>query len=192
MEKVGILGGVFDPIHIGHLHIADGALRILGLSKIIFIPSGDPPHKARSPFASGECRSEMILMATADNPAFDLSYLELNREGKSYTADTLDSLRRTNPDWKMYFIMGGDNRAEILAWKQPERIFALAEVVIVNRPGFDDDADIKLPWETIEIDLPGIDLSSSQIRRFIKDKIPCRYLLPPGVEDYIVRKGLYT
>ncbi|MBD3234653.1 MAG: nicotinate-nucleotide adenylyltransferase [candidate division Zixibacteria bacterium] len=193
MRKVGILGGIFDPVHIGHLHIGDGVCRKLGLEKLLLVPSGDPPHKKDSPVASGEHRLRMLKNAVADNSLFEITDIELKRRGKSYTADTLKQLRQENPDWEPYFIIGGDNLTEIPTWKTPEKIFMLAKVVVVNRPGYDAGTESsQLPGEAINITLPGINLSSTDIRGYIRGGISCRYLLPPGVEDYIIKHKLYT
>ncbi|PJA29578.1 MAG: nicotinic acid mononucleotide adenylyltransferase [candidate division Zixibacteria bacterium CG_4_9_14_3_um_filter_46_8] len=193
MKKVGVLGGVFDPIHIGHMHIADGVLRTLGLSKVILIPAGDPPHRRSSPIALGNHRYEMLKLAVSDNLQIEVSDLELRRSGKSYSVDTLIELRRIHPDWEIHFIMGADNLGEILTWKEPEKLFELSRVVVVTRPGARSRSnEINLPGRVMEIDLPGIDISSTQIRNALKDAKPCRYLLPPGVETYIGRHKLYA
>ncbi len=192
MRKVGILGGIFDPVHIGHLHIGDGVCRKLGLDKLLLLPSGDPPHKQDSPVASGEDRLRMLKRAAADNPQFEIVDIELKRRGKSYTADTLKQLREKNPDWELYFIIGCDNLTEIQTWKTPEKIFELAKVVSVNRPGYDiAPQKVELPGKVINVTLPGVHLSSTDIRRYLKEGISCRYLLPPGVEDYIIEHKLY-
>ncbi|MBD3169202.1 MAG: nicotinate-nucleotide adenylyltransferase [candidate division Zixibacteria bacterium] len=192
MRKVGLLGGVFDPVHLGHLHIGDGARRKLGLDVVYLIPAGDPPHKSQSPYAGAEHRLRMLRMAIAGNDGFRVMDIELKREGKSYTAETLAEIRDEFPDWKLYFIIGGDNLSEILDWKTPERIFELAEVVLVNRPNMQKNVgEVELPGDVTAVTLPELDISSSGIRDYIKEGIPCRYLLPPGVEEYIIENGLY-
>ena len=192
MIKVGILGGVFDPVHIGHLHIADGVLRVLGLNKIYFVPAGEPPHKANAPIASGEHRIEMLRIAIRDNPAFDLLDLEIKRPGKSYSVDTLTQLRNEHPEWDLHFVIGADNLNEMLSWKDPERIFKLSTVILVNRPGTTGaPADADLPGKVFEVQLPGLGISSTEIRRFVKEGTPVRYLLPPRVEEFIMENRLY-
>ncbi|MCP4634056.1 MAG: nicotinate-nucleotide adenylyltransferase [candidate division Zixibacteria bacterium] len=192
MIKIGILGGIFDPVHNGHLHIADGILRKLDLSKVFMVPAGDPPHKEQSPYASGLHRLNMLNIAIAENPAFEILDIELNRPGKSFSVDTLRELKESYPDWELFFIIGSDNLSEILTWKNPERIFKLANIVLVNRPGNDlPPSEIDLPGEVIELKLPGLNISSTQIRQYIKDDVPCQYLLPPDVERYILDNSLY-
>jgi nicotinate-nucleotide adenylyltransferase len=192
MVKIGILGGVFDPVHNGHLHIADGVLRTLNLSRVFFIPAGDPPHKDESPVADGTRRMDMLFMAIENNPAFDVLDIEIRREGKSYTVDTLKQLKLEFPEWEIYFIIGGDNLTEIRGWKDPERIFRLSNVVLVNRHGVHKKpSEMDLPGGFIEIELPELNISSTEIREYFKRGIPCRYLMPPGVENYIIENGIY-
>jgi nicotinate-nucleotide adenylyltransferase len=192
MTKIGILGGIFDPVHIGHLHIADGILRKLGLSKIYFVPAGAPPHKIMSPYASGEHRLEMLHIALNNNPAFDILDIEIKRPGKSYSVDTLIALRDERPDWKLYFIIGGDNLTEINSWKNPVMIFKLSHVVLVNRPdSIKQLHEVTLPGDVTEVYLPGLNISSTEIRKYIRDRTPCKYLLPAGVEEYILKNRIY-
>jgi len=190
--KIGILGGIFDPVHIGHLHIADSVMKQSNLAKVILIPAGDPPHKLSSPYASGFHRMNMLCMATADNPCMEIWDIELKRSGKSYTVDTLTEISKLHNDWKLHFIIGRDNLSEVLTWKNYAKIFKLSEVILVNRPGYSQEKEnINLPGDVTEIEFPDLDISSTGIREYIKKDLSCRYLLPSGVENYIFENKLY-
>lgn len=198
--KLGIMGGTFDPIHNGHLLIANEAGWRLKLDRVLFIPAGDPPHKQDRRVTPDRCRLEMVRLATADNPGFEVLTIELEREGFSYTADTLAALsQQYGPHTELYFIIGVDAAADLLSWYQPERVLELARLVVCERPGY------VLPTEKLQaglprtdlferlilLDVPMLEISSSELRARIGAGEPIRYLVPDEVADYIAREELY-
>jgi len=199
MKKLGIMGGTFDPIHYGHLVAAEMARSKFNLSKVLFIPSGTPPHKDRSDISAAGLRFEMIELAIQDNPAFDISALELEREGPSYTVDTLRVLR-TWPEHKLYFITGTDALREIFSWREAEEILIMTEFIGAARPGFDaSDFLVQVQQEHPEtqgrihyLEVPALAISSTDIRARVKRGQPIRYLLPEPVRLFIQQHGLYT
>ena len=199
MNRLGIMGGTFDPIHYGHLVAAEMARSKFNLSKVLFIPSGTPPHKDRSDISAAELRFEMIERAIQDNPAFDISALELERKGPSYTVDTLRVLRRTWPEHELYFITGTDALREIFSWREAEEILMMTEFIGAARPGFDaSDFLLQVQKEHPEIqarihhlEVPALAISSTDIRARVKRGYPIRYLLPESVRHFILQQGLY-
>jgi len=196
--RIGIFGGTFDPIHIGHLIIATELKHALNLDHVIFVPSGQPPHKADQMISSDADRLAMLRLAIADNPAFAVSTLDLERPGPSYTADLLSLLHDDHPDAHLVFLMGEDSLRDLPTWHQPERIVALAEIGVAIRP------EIETDLETIYRLLPPargritivpttlIDISSSELRRRVQAGEPIRYQVPAAVESYVMRTGLYS
>lgn len=196
--RIGIIGGTFDPIHIGHLIIAEESRIRLGLDKVIFIPAGAPPHKPDSPISDAEDRYNMTVLATRDNPHFEVSRMELERSGPSYTVDTIAELRREYGDEAdLYFIMGADSVLDILLWYEPGKLLSMCKVVAAARPGYDTtEARRKLPREYLERivflhDSPEVSVSSTELRDRVASGIPIRYLVTPDVEDYIRENRLY-
>jgi len=191
-KKIGILGGTFDPIHVGHLVLAQQVKEKLKLSRVIFIPCSNPPHKTRKKLSSAQDRFRMAAVAVEGNPSFAISDMELKRGGLSYTVDTLRQLGQTYPGSEIYFLTGSDVLDEIHTWKNPEEIYKLARMVIAVRPGF-DSIDRKSPFakRSTVVDITGVDISSSQIREKVKKGQSIKYLVPPKVEEYIVKKKLY-
>ena len=200
MNRLGIMGGTFDPIHYGHLVGAEMARSKFNLNKVIFIPSGTPPHKDRSDITAAGLRYEMIERAIQDNPAFDISAIELERKGPSYTVDTLRVLRDFWPDHELYFITGSDVLCEIFSWHEVEEILKMTEFIGAARPGFDaSDFLLKVHQEHPEtqgrihyIEVPALAISSTDIRARVKLGEPIRYLLPEPVRLFIQDHGLYT
>lgn len=194
------MGGTFDPIHYGHLVAAEMARSKFNLSKVLFIPSGTPPHKDRSDISAAGLRFEMIERAIQDNPAFDISALELERKGPSYTVDTLRVLRRTWPEHELYFITGTDALREIFSWREAEEILMMTEFIGAARPGFDaSDFLLQVQQEHPEtqgrihyLEVPALAISSTDIRARVKRGQPIRYLLPEPVRHFIQQYGLYT
>lgn len=200
MDRLGIMGGTFDPIHYGHLVAAEMARSKFDLSKVLFIPTGKPPHKDRSDISAAGLRLEMIERAIQDNPAFDISALELERKGPSYTVDSLRVLRRTWPEHELYFITGTDALREIFSWREAEEILMMTEFIGVARPGFDaSDFLLQVQQEHPKtqgrihyLEVPALAISSTDIRARVKHGQPIRYLLPEPVRHFIQQHGLYT
>jgi len=184
---------VFDPVHNGHLIAAEAAREACGLRRVMFIPAADPPHKRYTGIASAEARAEMVRLAIQDHPCFELSPIELRRAGPSYTVDTLSELRQTlGEKIGLSLIIGADNVTEIGAWHRPDRILSLATVVVVRRPGATPDrADPALTRGMRFVETPFIEISSTDIRRRVREGRSIRYLVPREVENYIYEHGLY-
>jgi nicotinate-nucleotide adenylyltransferase len=198
--RLGIMGGTFDPIHYGHLVAAEMARGEFNLSKVIFIPSGTPPHKITRNVSAAEMRYEMVETAIRDNPAFDISALEIEREGLSYTVETLRILRRAWPDYELYFITGTDALIEIFSWREAEEILKMIQFIGAARPGFDArDFLRKVQLENPKtkdrihyLEVPALAISSTDIRSRVRRGEPVRYLLPETARLFIEEHGLYT
>lgn len=198
--RLGIMGGTFDPIHNGHLVAAEMARGEFNLSKVLFIPSGTPPHKIRRDVSAANLRFEMVELAIKDNPAFDLSALEIERKGLSYTVETIRILRRTWPEHELYFITGTDALLEIFSWREAEEILTMIQFIGAARPGFDArDFLIKVQQEHPEtqgrihyLEVPALAISSTDIRSRVRHGQPIRYLLPESVRLFLQQHGLYT
>lgn len=193
------MGGTFNPIHNGHLFLAEYAYEQIGLDVILFMPSKKPPHKASLEVASREDRLNMTGLAIQDNPHFELSTLELDREGITYTADTLTELISENPDTEYYFIIGADSLLQITEWKTPQIIFNLCTVVAAGRnhlPKSQMEQQVKRLHEMygasiILLDMPTMEISSAEIRERIASGKSIRYYLPEQVRSYIKEQALY-
>lgn len=194
--KVGIIGGTFDPIHYGHLSAAEEAYREFGLSEVIFIPAGAPPHKHHL-LAKADDRYMMAVLATVSCPYFSVSRIEIDRSGKSYTTDTLKAMRqiRKYADAEFYFIVGLDALIQIESWKEPEELLTLCRFIASSRPGYSFDSLEKLPREYRDVihtlEIPHMDISSTDIRERVKNGRAVKFLVPPPVEDYIEKMMLY-
>lgn len=200
MKKIGIMGGTFNPIHNGHLFLAENAYEQLGLDQILFMPSKNPPHKDKDDIVSEEHRLNMVRLAISDNPHFALSSMEIDREGITYTADTLTILNNQNPDTKYYFIEGTDSLLMMEKWKSPQTIFNLSIIVVAGRD--------KLPKETLEfhmdklqkaydaeivlLSMPIMEISSEDVRERLATYKSIRYYVPDQVIDYIKMHNLYA
>ncbi len=187
MKRLGIFGGVFDPIHFGHLQVAEASREILGLSNLIFVPSGLPPHKER-PIASCQDRLKMVEIATSKNPYFSISKLEIERKECSYTKDTVEKLKAIYKETELYFVIGSDTISELSEWKEIDKLFREIWFVAVTRQGFpikDINSNIQI------ITSPTLAISSSEIRRRVKEGMSIKYLVPERVEEYIDKNGLY-
>ncbi|MFB0545945.1 MAG: nicotinate-nucleotide adenylyltransferase [Anaerolineae bacterium] len=196
--RVGVIGGTFDPIHIGHLVIAEEARGRLNLDRVVFVPAATPPHKVDNDISSVEHRLAMVELAIATNPYFFLSRVDIERSGPCYTIDTIKLLRdEWGPGVEIYFIMGQDSLVDILTWHEPQRLIRLCRLVVLSRPGY------KADLEELEALLPGItphthilnspelDISSSDIRQRVREGLPIKYQVPEAVEEYIYAHGLY-
>lgn len=196
--RLGIMGGTFDPIHNGHLVAAEQALSDLGLDVVVFMPAGRPAFKLDKRVSSGEDRYAMTLLATSDNPHFLASRFEVDRSGVTYTAETLELLYEIYPsNVEFYFITGADAIAEIVTWKDAEKIARLAHLVGATRPGYDlahareaiaaSDADFDVTY----LEVPALAISSSYLRQRVQAGQSLRYLTPDQVTGYIHKHHLY-
>lgn len=186
-KQVGILGGNFNPVHNQHLLIADQVGTALNLEKVYLMPEYLPPHVDEKDTIEAEHRLNMLKLAIADNPLFDIEQAELQRKGKSYTYDTMKALIAQNPDTDYYFIIGGDMVEYLPKWYKIDELVEMVQFVGVKRPGYTIDT----PYPIIWLDAPMMDLSSSLIRKKIAQGCSIRYLVPKAVRNYILEKGLY-
>jgi len=190
------MGGTFDPIHHGHLVTAEAALWRFTLDEVMFLPTGRPWMKADRPVSGPEDRYLMTVIATASNPRFSVSRLEIDRQGPTYTVETLQELRRqAEGDIDLFFITGADAMLEILQWKDPDEVLAQAHFIAATRPGYDlarfqERAPSSHPNISV-MDIPALAISSTDIRRRVAAGEPIRYLVPEGVQTYIEKAGLY-
>jgi nicotinate-nucleotide adenylyltransferase len=196
--RVGILGGAFNPPHIGHLVCAQEALVQLELERVLFVPVGVPPHRELDYDPGAEVRLEMAELAVADDERFETSRIELDREGPSYTSDTLEQLRSESPKDELFLILGGDQAAALGKWHEPEKVLEQATVAVFERVSWGRNAIVikigRLPGaERVRyLDMPLIQVSSSAIRRRVREGAPIRYLVPDKVASYIETKELYA
>lgn len=194
--RLGILGGTFDPIHVGHLAVARSAIECARLDRVLFVPSAQPPHRAAG-VAPAEDRLAMTNLAVQGEPSFDVSDVEVRRGGRSYTADTLSELHHAFPDDELFLILGWDAARLFRTWHEPERVRDLATVVIVDRPGMGQPASGELkglgldPRRVVICHVPTPDVSGSALRRAIAVGLPVPGQLPPAVERYIADHHLY-
>ena len=195
--NVGILGGTFDPIHIGHLVIAEEARIKLGLSEVLFVPTGQPWLKLDRNITAAAHRVEMVRRAIAGNPHFKLCTLEIERPSPSYTVDTLTILQKQlGSGASLFFILGRDTLAELPLWKEPQKVIRLCRLVVPPRLGSRDlkHLNAAIPGlldKVIQLDMPVIGISSSEIRQRIAQGLSIRYLVPHGVERYITEQRIY-
>ena len=195
--RLGVMGGTFDPIHFGHLVTAEEALHQFGLDEVLFVPTGRPWMKEHEAVSSPEDRYLMTVIATASNPLFGVSRLEVDRAGPTYAIDTLRELRGSRGDHvDLFFVTGADAVLEIVdQWKQPDELFALAHFIAATRPGFDLEAfeghaPTKHPGITV-MNVPALAISSTDVRTRVHAGRPIRYLVPEGVKSYIEKAELY-
>lgn len=189
--SLGVLGGIFDPVHNGHLAVASLAKEALGLEKIIYIPSGNPPHKSTSICASASDRLNMLRCALEEETDAIIWENELNRPGISYTIDTLHELLKEF-NQPLYFIIGSDNLQEICSWYKYREIINLVSFCVASRPGYSDQVPEELSEATVKfIPSPRWGISSSMIRNYFSQGYSCKHLLPSSVIDYILKKQLY-
>ena len=199
-KKVGIMGGTFDPIHLGHLFIAETALYNLGLNKILFIPTGNPPHKDNRDITSQHHRLIMTALAINDNEKYELSDMEISRKGKSYTIDTIKQLQQQNKNTELFFITGTDAFMEMESWKKYTYIFNTINIVVVTRLGYDNRSfHEKISYfkerynaKIIDMAAPILEISSSDIRERVRQRKSIKYLVTDGVEKYISKHQLYV
>ncbi|HLS00063.1 MAG TPA: nicotinate-nucleotide adenylyltransferase [Mycolicibacillus parakoreensis] len=192
------MGGTFDPIHHGHLVAASEVADRFALDEVLFVPTGQPWQKSRHVTAA-EDRYLMTVIATASNPRFSVSRVDIDRQGPTYTKDTLHDLHAANPDAELYFITGADALASILSWQDWEALFAVARFVGVSRPGYDLNGDhlgevlTTLPADALTlIEVPALAISSTDCRRRAAGDRPIWYLVPDGVVQYVAKRRLYS
>lgn len=200
MRKVGIMGGTFDPIHIGHLILGENAYLQFGLDKVVFMPSGNPPHKKDRDGGTDLQRMDMVKLAIASNTHFEISDIEMNEDGYTYTYRTLERLVKEHPDTEYYFIIGADSLFYFDSWKNPQRIADACTLVVATRNHTSDEKlDEKIEFvrkrfnANIEkLDTENIDCSSSQIRSWIKEGHTVKYYVPDTVINYIHTYHVYA
>ncbi|HEX9774695.1 MAG TPA: nicotinate-nucleotide adenylyltransferase [Actinomycetota bacterium] len=195
-RRIGVMGGTFNPIHTGHLVTADEARHAFDLDEIVFVPAGRPWQKDRADVAPAEDRYLMTVIATASDPSFRVSRIELDREGPTYTLDTMRLLRDEEPDAEFLFITGADAILQILTWKDPAAILRETRFIAATRPGYDlDRLEKELPEDLEDrvsvMEIPALSISSTDVRRRAREGRPLTYLVPPGVAAYIRKAGLY-
>jgi len=193
---IGIMGGTFDPIHYGHLIIADEARQQFGLEKVVFVPAGQPPHKKEYKVSSAEHRYAMTVIATASHPDFICSRIEMDRAGPSYSIDTIREVRNAYPGYQVYFITGADAIAEILTWHEHARLKSLCKFIAATRPGYDlEELRHRLPADYVDqivfLEVPGVYISSTELRERIATGRSIKFMVPEAVESYIAKNGLY-
>lgn len=193
-RRVGVMGGTFDPIHHGHLVAASEVQAWFDLDEVVFVPTGDPWQKSDRVVSPAEHRYLMTVIATASNPRFTVSRVDIDRDGPTYTIDTLRDLHEQRPDDELYFITGADALADIFTWRSPEELFALAQFVGCTRPGHEmDEATLAaIPAERVTmVEIPALAISSTDCRARTRRGEPIWYLVPDGVVQYVVKHHLY-
>lgn len=187
--KVGLLGGTFDPVHLGHLRAAETAREALALDRMVFVPARTPPH-GKDPLASPLDRFAMVALAVAGRASFVVSDIELRREGPSYTIDTVDEWLRRNGEDSIFLVVGSDTFSEMSSWKEWQRLFTLCTVAVASRPGDEGGSAEERPG-VCRVVGPGLPISSTEVRSRAAAGASIRYLVPDGVADYIEKRGLY-
>lgn len=187
--RIGILGGTFNPIHMGHLILAEEALHKLRLEKVVFVPAFIPPHKNVDTRISPQDRLKMAMLAIEDNPAFEVSTFEIDSRKKSYSIDTLKEFRRVYGDGaQFFFLTGSDLLKDLFSWKDIGQIFKMSKFIVANRPGY-PVKDVPEDAETVVI--TPIEVSSEDIRKRLRESRSIRYLVPEKVRGYILERKLY-
>ncbi|GAA1090637.1 MULTISPECIES: nicotinate-nucleotide adenylyltransferase [Pseudonocardia] len=190
-RKIGVMGGTFDPVHHGHLVAASEVADRFALDEVIFVPTGRPWQKTGRDVSPAEDRYLMTVIATASNPRFSVSRVDVDRDGPTYTADTLADLHATMPDAQLFFITGADALQQILSWRKVDELFRYAHFVGVTRPGY-ELADGHLPQGSVTtVEVPAMAISSSECRARVGAGRPVWYLVPDGVVQYISKRSLY-
>jgi nicotinate-nucleotide adenylyltransferase len=194
VRRVGVMGGTFDPIHHGHLVAASEVQAWFDLDEVVFVPTGDPWQKSEREVTEAEHRYLMTVVATAANPRFYVSRVDIDRAGKTYTIDTLRDLKAQMPDAELFFITGADALADIFTWRDADELFALANFVGCTRPGYSMDPETlaKIPAERVTmVEIPALAISSTDCRERKQRGEPVWYLVPDGVVQYIAKHDLY-
>jgi nicotinate-nucleotide adenylyltransferase len=190
-RKIGVMGGTFDPVHNGHLVAASEVADRFALDEVVFVPTGQPWQKAERQVSRAEDRYLMTVVATASNPRFSVSRVDIDRGGPTYTVDTLSDLHAEQPDAELFFITGADALAQILSWRDVDRVFRYAHFVGVTRPGY-ELGDDHLPVGVASlVEVPAMAISSTDCRARVAQGRPVWYLVPDGVVQYITKRNLY-
>jgi len=200
--RLGIFGGTFDPVHFGHLSLAEDCLAAASLDEVWLVPAASPPHKGGKKLSRFDQRKEMLELAIAGNDKFKVEPMEADRSGLSFTTDTLEEIHKRRPDDELFLIIGADSALEFSTWKDPSRMVALATLVVRIRPGFVMPTELEfisqlhkqvgiLPKVIFVAGPPYLDVSSSLLRERVSNSKSIRYLLPRAVEVYIQQKKLY-
>ena len=195
MRRVGVMGGTFDPIHHGHLVAASEVQAWFDLDEVVFVPTGDPWQKTHRVVSEAEHRYLMTVVATASNPRFTVSRVDIERHGPTYTIDTLRDLRAQRPDEELYFITGADALADIFTWRDADELFDYAQFVGCTRPGheMDDRTLVAIPADRVTmVEIPALAISSTECRERTGRGEPVWYLVPDGVVQYIGKYQLYA
>ena len=194
---IGVLGSAFNPPHLGHLALAQEALWQLGLDEVVLVPTGHAPHKRIADDPGGEVRTEMTRLAAADDSRFSVSALEVEREGPSYTYETLEALAEERADRELVFVMGADAAVGLESWRRPERVVELASLAVARRAGV-ADAEVAATMRSLGcegratmLEMPQFGVSSSAVRERAKQGRPLRYLVPDAVASFVEEKGIY-
>ncbi|HEX5982968.1 MAG TPA: nicotinate-nucleotide adenylyltransferase [Solirubrobacterales bacterium] len=194
---IGVLGSAFNPPHLGHLALAQEAFWQLGLEEVVLVPTGDAPHKRIADDPGREVRMEMTRLAAAEDSRFSVSSLEVDREGPSYTYETLEALAEERADRKLVFVMGADAAVGLESWREPERVVELASLAVARRAGV-SDAEVTATMRSLGceeratmLEMPQFGVSSSAVRERAKQGRPLRYLVPDAVAELIEAKGVY-
>jgi len=192
-RRVGVMGGTFDPVHHGHLVAASEVAHIFALDEVVFVPTGQPYQKSDRKVSSAEDRYLMTVIATASNPRFSVSRVDIDRAGPTYTIDTLRDLKRANgPGTDLFFITGADALANILTWHDVDALFGLAHFVGCTRPGHRLTGQGLPEGKVSLVEIPALAISSSECRHRVAAEEPVWYLVPDGVVQYIAKRGLYS
>jgi nicotinate-nucleotide adenylyltransferase len=195
--RLGIFGGTFDPIHHGHLIVADELRFRLGLDRVLFLPAGRPPHKTDQDITANVHRVNMLQTAIAGDPYFDISFVDIERDGLSYTADSMREHKKRYPEAEITFLMGQDSFRDLPYWHRPGELAQLVKLAVALRPGIVVDTEnivhrvpeIEGRFEIVNV--PLIQIAASEIRRRVRENEPIRYQVPPSIDTYIRQHGLY-
>ncbi|MFE2754172.1 nicotinate-nucleotide adenylyltransferase [Actinosynnema sp. NPDC059335] len=191
-RRIGVMGGTFDPVHHGHLVAASEVQARFDLDEVVFVPTGQPWQKGDREVSPAEDRYLMTVIATASNPRFSVSRVDIDRPGPTYTVDTLSDLKDTYPDADLFFITGADALEQILSWRRADRVFDLAHFIGVTRPGY-ELVDTHLPPGAVSlVEVPAMAISSTAVRDRTASGLPVWYLVPDGVVQYISKRRLYS
>ena len=189
--RIGVMGGTFDPIHLGHLVAASEVAHRFTLDEVVFVPTGQPWQKSHRSVAPAEDRYLMTVIATAADPRFRVSRVDVDRPGPTYTVDTLRDLRAELGDHEFYFITGADALADILSWRDTDEVLRLAHLIGVTRPGHALVDPGLAPGRISLLEIPALSISSSDVRARVAQGAPVSYLVSPGVESYLLKRELY-
>lgn len=193
VRRVGLFGGSFNPPHVAHLAVAEAARDQVGLDRVLWVPAATAPHKQGRPITEAHHRLAMTRLAVAGNAAFEVSPVEIERGGVSYTVDTVRAVQAEHPETELYLILGGDSLAQFASWREPEEILRRASLIVYPRPGADlAGVDPSVMARATVLDRPLLDPSSTTLRRLLRAERSVRYLVPDAVLAYIAEHGLYS